>query len=266
MFVGDVFVFGAVDAEGGGGEGGDPVDGAGEDVFAAFGVEVSAEEQGEDFCGVDAFAVGFGEVAGAEEVDDAGDGAGLVEVAFAFELLDACRDAEELGEVAAGGTAGGADAGGVDVIFGGVGAQPADGGLAIVHGGGEGEFGGEAVGDGDGDVAVLGEDDAEFVVGVARTGAEAPAVNAEDGGEGAGGVFGAGEIELEVGVVGVGVFEVGFEEDVVGDGEVGGEGGGGEEEQGGEEGESMHGVSGLFGSLWEGFTFLGRGVPVGIEE
>ena len=109
---------------------------------------------------------------------------------------------------------------------------------------------------------MLGEDDAEFVVAVARAGAEAPAVNAEDGGKGAGGVFGAGEIELEVGVVGVGVFEVGFEEDVVGDGEVGGEGGGGEEEQGGEEGESMHGVSRLFGSLWEGFTLLWRGVPV----
>ena len=224
LLVVDVLVFGAVDAKRWGGVGGDPVEWAADDVLAALGLEIATEEEGEDFGGVDAFAVGFGEVAGAVVIHDAIDSAGLIEVAFAFELLDAGGDAEELGEVATGGSTGDTDAVRVDVIFGGACAQPADGGFTVMDCGGEGIFGRKTVGDGDGDISVLGEVKAELVVSFAGAGAEAAAVDADDGGEGAGGVLGLGEVELEMLVIGVGVFDGASEGDVVGDGEVGGVG------------------------------------------
>lgn len=78
LFDGDVFICGAVKAEGGGGIGGDPVEGAADDVFFALGAEVATKEEGEDVFGIHAFVVTFGEVTGAEEVDDATDGAALI--------------------------------------------------------------------------------------------------------------------------------------------------------------------------------------------
>lgn len=157
---------------------------------------------------------------------------------MALKLWDACGDAEELGEVAACGAAHGADAGGVHVILGGMGAQPADGGFAIVDGGWKGIGGGEAIGDGDGDVAVLGEGEEEFVITFAFACAEAATVDADDGGVGACSVFGLGEVDLEVLVVWIGELDVTSEADVVRDDEIGPVSGG-DEEQG--EDEMTHG-------------------------
>jgi hypothetical protein len=85
--------------------------------------------------------------------------------------------------VAAGGVADCADAVGVDVIFVGVGAEPSDGGFRIMHGGGELIPGCEAIGDGDRDVATVGELFAEGVPAFAVAGAKSAAVDGDDGGE-----------------------------------------------------------------------------------
>lgn len=119
-----------------------------------------------------------------------------------------------------------------------MGAQPADGGFAIMDGGWKGIGGGETIGDGDGDVAVLGEGEEEFVITFAFACAEAATVDADDGGEGACSVFGLGEVDLEVLVVWIGELDVAGEADVVWDDEIGPVGGG-DEEQG--EDEMTHG-------------------------
>jgi hypothetical protein len=93
------------------------------------------------------------EIGGAKEIDDALDGAGLVKVRADVEVGDLPCHAEEGDEVAAGGGAPNADAGGIDVVLPGVGAEPADGGFAILDLGGKGGVLAETVLDAGGDVA-----------------------------------------------------------------------------------------------------------------
>ena len=183
LFVCDVFVFGAVDDERWGGVGRDPVEWAGQNVIVAGLLEVAAEPQGEELVGIDAFAVGLGEVARTVEIDDTGDRAGEPGVIGTVELRNASGDAEKLSEVTSGGATGDPDACGIDLEPGGLGSDPAYGGFGIGHGSGEPVFGSEPVAHGESGVAVLGEFDAERVVTLARAGAEAAAVNAENSGQ-----------------------------------------------------------------------------------
>ncbi len=106
-----------------------------------------------------------------------------------------------------GRTAGHADPVGVDVVLRGVGPQPANGRLDIVNGGGEGIFRSQPIGDGHGDIAVLGQAEAQAVVTLAIAGPEAAAVDAQDRREGTIALLRPGQVELKVLVVGVGVLD-----------------------------------------------------------
>jgi hypothetical protein len=132
-------------------------------------------------------------------------------------------------EVSAGGVAEGADAVGVDVVLGGVGAEIADGTFHVADLRREDGGRDEAVVDGGGDVALGGDGaDGGGEGGFIAVGPGA-AVDEEDAGKGVWGAGGAGEVEEEVLVRGVAVGDVGLE----GDGGGGG-GWGGEEGEGGE--------------------------------
>ena len=81
-----------------------------------------------------AFAAEGEEIGRAAEVHHAGDAAALVQVLaeVSLQLLHAAGDAEHADEVAAGGDAKDGDLVGVEVVFLSMGAQPADGGLAVM--------------------------------------------------------------------------------------------------------------------------------------
>src|SRR5262249_41325553 len=146
LLVSHVLVQGAVNAQRGGGVGRYPVERAGNDVTAQGVVQVAAQPEGEHFGGVDAFAVRFGEVAGAVIVHHTAYAAGLVQVAAAaLKTLDVRGDAEKLREMAARRTTHDADALGIDVILLGAGPQPADCFLDVMNGRGELVLGRQAV-------------------------------------------------------------------------------------------------------------------------
>lgn len=155
----------------------------------------------------------------------------------------------------AGGISVGADAIGVDIVFIGVGAEPADGVFDVFDAGGEGIGAGEAVIDGDGDVSLGGVIEG----GVEEIGfpfvAVAPSAPVDEDNGGAWGIGffrGHGEIEFPA-FVALPVGDIGDEGHAVGDaaldGFIGGDGllaallllalgeeveGGAEEEEGGE--------------------------------
>ncbi len=204
----------AMDEEEGWGGLGDMEEGGGEAGEVVFFGEGSAEEEADGFGG--GFFVGFSflgglekEVGGAEVGADRLDGAGGVLVSEGtFELGVSGGGGEEGDEVASGGGAPDADAVGVDIVLGGVLAEVADGGLAVVDLSGEGVGAGEAVvGGGDGEAGfekagLAGED---FFVSVFPS----SAVDPQDEGELGGGLVGAGgEVEVES-VADVAVFDVG---------------------------------------------------------
>ena len=117
------------------------VNGAGFAGFGHVGFNGAAQEPGDGVgCGIE-FGIGYlapmNEVGRAEEVDDALDGAGLVEVSTGIEIAGVAGDAEEGDEMAACGAAPDADAALVDTVFFGMDAEPADGGFAIFDLGGE---------------------------------------------------------------------------------------------------------------------------------
>lgn len=85
---------------------------------------------------------------------------------------------DELSEVASGGASGDTDALGIEPELRGIGAEEAEGGFAVVDGGGELMLRSEAVGDRRGDVAFFSQPDAEGVVGFTVASSEAAAVNA----------------------------------------------------------------------------------------
>ena len=150
--VGDDGVLVPVDDEEGGIVRGDVGHGRGlaPGLLAVF--ERAAEELGHGTLGVfgvsgAAFAAEGEEVGGAAEVEHAGDAAALVQVLaeVSLQLLHAAGDAEHADEVAAGGDAENGDLVGVEIVFLGMGAQPAYGGLAVVDLGRPGALVGEAV-------------------------------------------------------------------------------------------------------------------------
>ena len=208
LLVGHVLVFGAMNAEGGSGSGSDPVERARQDVPATFLLDIPPEEQREHLGGVDALAIRLGEVAGAIDVHHAADSARLIGVpARPFELGDPGSDRQELRQVPTRRAPGGADAVGIDVVLLGIGPQPADGRLDVVYGGGELVLGGQPIADRHGNVAPFRQLEAEGVVGVAMTGAESAAMDADHGGERTGSVAWAGEVDLQVLVVGIRVLD-----------------------------------------------------------
>ena len=115
----------------------------------------------------------------------------------------------------AGGIAVGADAIGIDVVFIGVGAEPADGIFDILDAGGEGGVLGEAIIDGNADVSFGGvvEGGAEEIGFSFIAVAPAAAVNEDEGGARGVAFFGGhGEVEFPA-FVAVAVGEVGDEGD-----------------------------------------------------
>jgi len=153
---GDEGVAIAVEDEERGGGFGHVIEGAGGTRLLLMGGDGATEELGHGgiggIQGAGRLAVAK-EIGGAEEIDDALDGAGLAEIWAGVEVCGLAGDAEEGDEVAAGGGAPDADAAGIDAILGGVGAEPADGGFAILDLGGKGGILAKAVLDAGGGVA-----------------------------------------------------------------------------------------------------------------
>ena len=111
----------------------------------------------------------------------------------------------------------GADAVGIDVIFFGIEPHPADGGFGIVNGGWELEFGREAIGNRHRDIATARQFFAERIPAGAIAGAKTSAMNADNRGEWSrilGDFPGPGEVELKMLIIRVGVFDVGFEQNL----------------------------------------------------
>ena len=110
--------------------------------------------------------------------------------------------------MAAGGAAGDANAVWVDTIFCSIGPNPADCCLGVMYRSRELVFRSEPIGNCDGCKAIAGQILNEAIVAIAFAGAEAAAVDADNTGQGAFGIFGPGHIELEVLAIGVGIFDV----------------------------------------------------------
>ena len=181
LLVGDVGIGGAVDGEHRRRVGRDPVERAGAHVGEALVVEIAAEKLRQHFGGVHRFGIGLREVGGPVLVHHALHGARLVAIrAGAFELLDAGGEAEHQHQVAAGAAAERADVVGVEVVLRRVGAQEANRGLDVLHGGGKLIARREPVVGRGGDVAALGEFDGQRNVAFLGAGAEASAVNQQD--------------------------------------------------------------------------------------
>ena len=102
LLIRDVFIGGAMQAEGGGGIGRDPIQRAADDVLLALSAEIAAEEEWQHVFGIHALFVALGEVTGAEEIDHTTDSAALIQISFTFELRDPGGDAEELRQMATG--------------------------------------------------------------------------------------------------------------------------------------------------------------------
>ncbi len=173
------------------------------------------------------------EIGGAEVVADGLDAAGLVEVFADIERFHVAGGADECGEVAPCGTAPDAEAGGIDVVGGGVGAEPADGGFAVFDLGGEDGVAAEAVVDAGDGVSALDPILAEGLAVFLAAALPSAAVDPDDEWCRVFGFFRQVEVE---GVAFVAAFGVG--EIAMGGGSGGGEGGG--EEQG-YEAERVHG-------------------------
>ena len=148
-------------------------------------IEIAPEKLRQDLGGVHRFGIGLREIGGSILVHHALHGARLVAIrAGAFELLDAGGEAEHQHQMAAGAAAERADVVGVDVVFRRVGAQKADRGLDVLHGGGKLIARREPVVGGGRDISVLGEFDGQRNVAFLGAGAEASAMNQQDRGPG----------------------------------------------------------------------------------
>ena len=159
------------------------------------------------------FGVVAGEVRGAEPIDAALDGAGLLEVRAHVEIAHMAGDGEQGGEVAAGAGAPRGDFLRVVAVLGGVRAQPADGGFAILDLRGEDGVLAEPILDaGDGDAFL--EQGLAGRVGLAA-GVPAAAVDPDD--QGTGGLRGEVEIEPLPGVAVLDVGEIAQDARVLGD-------------------------------------------------
>ena len=129
----------------------------------------------------------------AEEIDDALDAAGLVEVAALVKLLNAAGGAQHGDQVPAGRFAPDADVVGIEVILGGVGPQPADGRLAIFDLGREEGVLAEAVVDGGHGVPLGDQGHGRAVFFAARL--PSPAVNPDDQRQPARGLLGQIDVQ-----------------------------------------------------------------------
>ena len=144
-------------------------------------VEIAPEKLRQDLGGIHGFGIGLREVRRSVLVDHALHGARLVAIRTgAFELLDAGGEAEHQHEMAAGAAAQCADVVGVDVVFRRVGAEKANRGLDVLHGGRKLIARREPVVGGGGDVSVLGEFDGQRNIAFLCTAAETSAVNQQD--------------------------------------------------------------------------------------
>src|SRR2546421_5121972 len=144
-------------------------------LFASC-LQVSAEPERQHFGGIDAFAIRFSEVAGAVAIDYAGDASGLRVIALvSFKLFCICSDSEKLRKVTAGGIACDANPVRIDLIDGGIGLQPSNGGFDIENRRWELVFWGEAVTGRDRDIALLSQVEQPRIVGIAGAGAKAAA-------------------------------------------------------------------------------------------
>jgi hypothetical protein len=218
LLIGDVGIGGAVDGERGRCVGSHPVDRAGAHVDEALVIEIAAEEFGEDLGRIDGLGVRLREIGGTVFVDHALDGARLIAIGTgAFELGDAGGEAEHEDEMSAGAAAEGADVGGVEIVFGGVGAEKADGGLDVFDRGGKLMARRKAIVGGGGDIAVFGEFDGESGVAFFVAGAESAAVDEEDGGARSGRRVARADHIKCLAAADRGVFDVALGEDGVGD-------------------------------------------------
>jgi len=188
--------------------------------FGKVGAHGAAEQFGDGGGGVlrinDAAVTWEGkEVAGTREIGDAGDfGNRTGRSDLAVQIGDVLGGAEQADEMAAGGDADEADAGGIDAVVRGVSAEPAEGGFAVVDLRGPLGLIGEAVVQGSSNVGAIaeeGEDDAAVVFAAPMPTA---AVDEDDEGQELfRTLFGNVEIELLAGVTLAAVIEVAQGED-----------------------------------------------------
>ena len=104
LFESDVFIIRTMDAQGGRGLGGHPVQRTSPNMFPSFLFQVAAKKEWQYFMSVDAFTVGLSEIAGAIKTDHATDGAGLVQVPLPFKGGNSGRDSKEQGKMTTGRT------------------------------------------------------------------------------------------------------------------------------------------------------------------
>jgi hypothetical protein len=159
------------------------------------------------------FEVAFGfadvkEIGWAEPVDDGLDATGLLEVVdCAFQFGSATGDAKQRDEMATGGCAPGDEFVWVEVVFFGVGAQPADGGFAILDLSGEFGFLTESVSNLGDSVAVFDETEG-WAWGIFAAGHPCAAVNPDNEGKGFVSFLGQIQIQVHGSSAGLTVFQV----------------------------------------------------------
>ena len=127
LLVSDILVFCSVNDERRSGIRRYPVERAGDDVLVTGRFQVSAEKQGENLCGVDAFTVGLRKVGRPVDIDNAVYPARLITVVIAIGVIlfvDWSGETEEQREMPPRRIASRANTLGVDAIFGRMGTKP----------------------------------------------------------------------------------------------------------------------------------------------
>ena len=193
-----------------------PVQRTGQDMPPPGRGQIPAQIEGQHLGRIDALVVGLGEVVRAVVADDATYVAGLLGVtALPLQRLHAHRYPQHRGQRRSRGAARGADAAGIHLVLGRIGPQPTHCRLDVVDGGRELVLGGEPIAHRDSDVALLRQAHAEAVVTLARSGAEAAAVDQHDRRERSCALLGPRQVDLQMLTIGVRVFEASFEHHVV---------------------------------------------------
>ena len=161
-------------------------------------LEIAPKEQRQHLGCIHAFAIGFGEIAGPVDIDNAFHFGRLLRIStVTLETANISGHSEKLSEVTARRATGNPDPIRVDTILGCVGSKPPYSGLGVLDGGGKFVLGRKAISHRHGDKALRGEFYAEAIIAFALAGAKAATMNAKDGGKRAIGLFGPGHVKLK---------------------------------------------------------------------
>ena len=165
-----------------------PIERAGAHLGQPVVVEIATQELRQNIGGIDRFRIGLGEVGGAVFIDHALHAAGLFAMgAGALELVHAGGEPQHQHEMTARAAAERADMLGVNGILRRVGTEETDGRFRVLERSRELISRGQAIGDGRGNVAVLGQFHGQRNVTLLGPGAKTSAVHQQDRGTRRGG-------------------------------------------------------------------------------